>query len=225
MLPRILPFALFMAFIAVNMSLDWFADGRPDAAAWKTQIELWLYPVRTILVLATLVFFWSQYEELKEGFVSNLSELTQAIGVGVLVYLLWVRMDWPWATQGGDPSLYNPFAGGQAGILLAAVRLFGAALVVPIMEELFWRSFMMRYLVSNDFLKVRLGTFTLLSFGATAVLFGVEHYYWLAGMMAGVAYNFLLYRTNRLWPCIIAHALTNLLLGIHVLVTGEWRWW
>jgi CAAX prenyl protease-like protein len=113
LLPRILPFALFMAFIAVNMSLDWFADGRPDAAAWKTQIELWLYPVRTILVLATLIFFWSQYEELKEGFVSNLSELAQAIGVGVLVYFLWVRMDWPWATQGVIQVFIIPLLGAK----------------------------------------------------------------------------------------------------------------
>ena len=50
-------------------------------------------------------------------------------------------------------------------------------------------------------------------------------YLWLAGMLAGVAYTLLLYWTGRLWPCIFAHAVTNLALGIHVLVTGEWEWW
>ncbi|MBI3392868.1 MAG: CPBP family intramembrane metalloprotease [Nitrospirae bacterium] len=43
--------------------------------------------------------------------------------------------------------------------------------------------------------------------------------------MAGVAYNLLLYRTGRLWPCILAHGVTNLLLAVHVLATGEWKWW
>jgi hypothetical protein len=93
------------------------------------------------------------------------------------------------------------------------------------MEELFWRSFLLRYLVTSPFTSVRLGTFTPPSFGATVILFGLEHHLWLAGMLAGVAYAFILYTTHRLWPCIVAHAITNLLLGIHVLLTGEWQWW
>jgi CAAX prenyl protease-like protein len=111
------------------------------------------------------------------------------------------------------------------GVVLAAIRLFGAVIVVPVMEELFWRSFLIRYLVTPTFTMVPLGTFTPLSFGATVVLFGLEHHLWLAGMLAGAAYNLILYKTRRLWPCILAHALTNLLLGIHVLRTGEWHWW
>jgi CAAX prenyl protease-like protein len=93
------------------------------------------------------------------------------------------------------------------------------------MEELFWRSFLLRYLISPHFQAVRLGTFTPFSFVATVVLFGVEHDLWLAGMMAGAAYTLLLYKTGRLWPCILAHAVTNLSLGIHVLMTGQWQWW
>jgi CAAX prenyl protease-like protein len=147
------------------------------------------------------------------------------IVVGVLVYVAWVRMDWSWAMQ-GQPTGYNPFqAGTGMGVVLAAIRIFGAGVVVPVMEELFWRSFLIRYLVTPTFTMVRLGTFTPLSFGATVVLFGLEHHLWLAGMLAGAAYNLLLYKTHRLWPCILAHAITNLLLGIHVLLTGEWHWW
>jgi CAAX prenyl protease-like protein len=93
------------------------------------------------------------------------------------------------------------------------------------MEELFWRSFLLRYLIASPFTAVRLGTFTPLSFGATVILFGLEHHLWLAGMVAGVAYTLVLYTTHCLWPCILAHAITNLLLGIHVLLTGEWQWW
>ncbi len=111
------------------------------------------------------------------------------------------------------------------GTVLASIRLFGAAVVVPIMEELFWRSFLIRWVINPDFEKVPIGTFTLASCAATVVLFGLEHQLWLAGMMAGAAYNVLLYKTGRLWPCILAHATTNFILGAHVLMTAEWRWW
>jgi len=133
----------------------------------------------------------------------------------------------------GDGSFQNQVsirvcrfqAGPTIGLALVAIRIFGASIVVPIMEELFWRSFLIRYIIHSNFESVRLGTFTAGSFLFTVVLFGLEHNLWLAGMMAGVAYNALLYRTGRLWPCIIAHAFTNLALGIHVLMTGEWHWW
>ena len=95
----------------------------------------------------------------------------------------------------------------------------------PVMEELFWRSFLIRYVMSSDFRSIRLGAFSVGSFVVTVVLFGLEHQLWLAGMMAGAAYNVVLYRTGRIWPCILAHAVTNLILGGHVLMTGEWIWW
>ena len=113
----------------------------------------------------------------------------------------------------------------QPVFFLAGIRIFGASVVVPIMEELFWRSFLIRWIVNTRFESVPLGTFTVGSFLITVVLFGLEHNLWLAGMMAGAAYNLLLYRTGRIWPCILAHGLTNFLLGVHVLVTQEWQWW
>lgn len=224
-MPRILPFALFMAFIALESGLRWVSDLMSAVESGSTPSFLWLYPVRTAVVLAALVYLWPAYQELRDQVCTNWSECLLTLGVGVLVYLAWVRMDWSWAMQ-GQPAGYNPFqAGTGVGVVLAATRLFGAAIVVPVMEELFWRSFLMRYLVTSPFPSVRLGTFTPLSCGATVVLFGLEHHLWLAGMMAGIAYNLLLYKTRRLWPCILAHSVTNLLLGIHVLLTGEWHWW
>lgn len=108
---------------------------------------------------------------------------------------------------------------------MAAVRLAGAALVVPLMEELFWRSFLLRWLVRPDFRRVSLGTFTVQSFLIATVLFGLEHNLWLSGLVAGVAYTALLYRSKNLWSCIVAHGVTNLALGVHVLVTQQWHWW
>ncbi len=214
MWPRIIPFTAYMVFIGVSSLLP------ADSGA-----ELWLYPIKIAVVLGLLVYFWPSYQELQRPIFTDIKDIGLGIGVGVLVYVLWVRMDWSWAIQ-GDVTGYNPFLEGAAiGWGFAAVRIFGASIVVPLMEELFWRSFLIRWVVNPDFEKVAFGTFTLASFVATVVLFGLEHNLWLAGMMAGVAYNCLYYQTRRLWPCVVAHATTNFILGMHVLATQEWQWW
>jgi CAAX prenyl protease-like protein len=223
--PRILPFALFMAFIALASLIRWLAGLVPSSETATSPTLLWLYPLRTAVVLGALLYLRPAYQELRDTLCSNMREALLVSVVGILVYVAWVRMDWSWAMQ-GQPAGYDPFQAGMGvGIVLAAIRIFGAVVVVPVMEELFWRSFLMRYIVTPTFTTVRLGTFTPLSFGVTVVLFGLEHHLWLAGMLAGVAYNLILYKTRRLWPCILAHAITNLLLGIHVLLTGAWHWW
>jgi hypothetical protein len=224
-LPRVLPFAVYLGFLAFSEVLAWLSTYVPAAAALGVSATLWLYPLKTAAVLAVLFYFWPRYDELKGKTKVTLPDVLMAVVIGLFVYLLWVRIDWPWAQQ-GQASGYNPFlAGGTVGSVLATIRMVGAVLVVPVMEELFWRSFLLRYLVSPRFETVPLGTFTLFSFVATMILFGLEHHLWLAGMIAGAAYALLLYATRRLWPCIIAHAVTNLALGVHVLLTQEWTWW
>ncbi len=224
---RILPFAAYLGFLALGQLIAWVAGTVPSGPAWTAHADLWLYPVKTAVVLGLLVYFWPTYKELKGKAFVIPQDLLWAVSVGIAVYAAWVRMDWPWAIQGdGQAPGYDPFRAGPGwGTALAGARLFGASVVVPIMEELFWRSFLVRYLISPQFESVRLGTLTPLSFVATVVLFGLEHDLWLAGMMAGVAYTLLLKATGRLWPCILAHGVTNLALGIHVLVTEEWKWW
>ena len=227
MTARILPFVVYLSFLAIVQIIPSITASGVTQNSWGGHVDLWLYPVKTAAVLALLIYFWPQYQELKDTIINGPREAILTIAVGLLVYAAWVRMDWSWAMQGdGTADGYDPSRTGTGtGIVLAGIRLFGASVVVPIMEELFWRSFLIRYLVSSKFESVALGMFTVFSCAATVVLFGLEHDLWLAGMMAGVAYTGLLYYTKRLWPCIVAHAVTNLALGIHVLMTGEWRWW
>jgi len=219
MSPRVLPFAGYMGFLGIAALLSSTAFGLSEEAL------LWLYPIKIAFVSALLALYSKYYEELKTPF-GRWRELLLSVLVGALVYLAWVRMDFSWAAQGEAGSGYRPqLAGPFFGPLLIGIRLFGAAIIVPIMEELFWRSFILRYTISSDFSTVKLGTYAPLSFLATLVLFGLEHHLWLAGMMAGAAYSLLLYRTGQLWPVIFAHGTTNLLLGAHVLLKAEWFWW
>jgi CAAX prenyl protease-like protein len=222
---RIAPFAAYLSFIALGEILQQLQRFQPEGTPWSAGAHLWLYPVKTVVVLGLLVYFWPRYEELHTRPVAGAHDLWLTLITGVMVYLGWVHLDWPWAVH-SQTAGYDPYvAGSQLGTALAGIRLFGAAAVVPVMEELFWRSFLIRYLISPRFESVKLGTLTPFAVTVTLILFAVEHDRWLAGLMAGAAYTMLLYWTQRLWPCILAHSLTNLLLGVHVLLTREWQYW
>jgi uncharacterized protein len=203
--PYVLPFALFLLLT--------------ELARWIPDSLLWIYPLKTVIAGGLLLWFRKAYSEVTFEF----SWL--AIAVGILVFVLWIPL------YGGylllsEPEIVNPYelAGAWAQPWIA-IRLFGSAVVVPVMEELFWRSFLLRYLVNPDFRQVPLGTFTTSALAISVALFGAEHNQWFAGMVAGLLYTLLLYRTKSLFSCIIAHAVTNLLLGVYVLMTGQWQYW
>jgi CAAX prenyl protease-like protein len=183
-----------------------------------------LYFCKIAAASIALIYFWKFYDELHLKKFNFLS-LFLALLVGLLVFVFWIHMDQPFATM-GSPTIYDPHQLTSTlfyGFIF--IRLFGASIVVPIFEELFWRSLILRYIINPDFTSVRIGTFSWPSFVISSVLFGLEHHFWLAGIMAGVFYNLLLYRTKNIIYCIIAHGLTNLVLGLYVLKTGLWKFW
>ena len=202
------PFALFLLLTEI---------GR-----WIPGSLLWIYPVKTILAGVLLVWFRRAYSEVKLEF----SWL--AIAVGLVIFMLWLGMEgyYPLLFKSRGVSPYEMVEGTWNGVMVwIGIRLFGAVVIVPIMEELFWRSFLLRYLINTDFRQVSLGAFSWYSLVWTVVLFGLEHERWLAGMVAGLLYTVLLYRTKSLSASILAHTTTNLALGIYVLVTQQWEYW
>lgn len=222
---RILPFGAYMAFIVIGDLLERMGM---SAAGLR-----WLYPIKIGLVSLLLALFWRHYRELFPAAAGSplarparlsLFRLLTAVAVGVLVLVLWIKLDAGWMVIGSTPG-YDPRVNGVVDPLLVAIRIAGAALVVPVMEELFWRSFMMRWVEAADFESFDPSRLGLKSFLVTIVLFGVEHNLWLAGIVAGAAYS-LLYKFHRnLWSPILAHAVTNGLLGIWVVSTGSWSFW
>jgi CAAX prenyl protease-like protein len=144
MTARIAPFATYLAFLAVTDGLLWLSTTIPSLAGWQPLAVLWLYPIKTAAVLGLLLYFWPQYTELKGKGFAEWGAIVLAVVTGLLVYAAWVRMNWPWATY-GEPAGYNPFQrDDRTGPVLAAIRVFGASAVVPVMEELFWRSFLLQ---------------------------------------------------------------------------------
>jgi hypothetical protein len=212
---RILPFLIYLLFIALA---DLLGRVGVDAAALR-----WLYPFKIFCVVVTLIIGWRHYHELNHVKPTPIWAGI-AVLVGFVVFVLWISLSSGWMLI-GSPGGFDPRTNGQVDWLLVALRIGGAALVVPIMEELFWRSFLMRWLDNTDFASVDPARVRLSSVAIAAVLFGFEHNLWLAGIVAGVAYSVLYMRSRSLWPAVIAHAVTNGILGVWIVRSAQWTFW
>ncbi|MEO8038760.1 MAG: CAAX prenyl protease-related protein [Betaproteobacteria bacterium] len=211
-MPRTVPFALYVVFLALGGIVSG-VDIR------------WLYPVQVGVVALVLIFFWRRYGELPRMGTLAGGHWALATIVGILVFILWVRLDLPWLTLGEPSAGYDPRDGGEINVLLASCRIAGAALVVPVMEELFWRSFVMRWIDKQAFLTVSPTAVSWKALVLSSVVFGFEHHLWFAGIIAGLAYGWAYRATGNLWVPTIAHAVTNGLLGVWVIYTGSWQFW
>ena len=214
---RILPFAVFIGFIALDGLLQ-------DAASAIGMDARWWYGVRVVVVAGVLVWFWRSYEELHAVAGVPVAHWLLSIAVGIGVFVVWINLDFsPLAFPGSGG--FDPRSEGQIDWPLVAVRLSGAALLVPVMEELFWRSFVMRWIHKPDFLKVVPAEVGIKALAISSVLFALEHHLRFAGLLAGLAYGWLYRRSGNLWVPTLSHAVTNAVLGIWVLYTGNWQFW
>ena len=155
--------------------------------------------------------------------------------LGIAVFVVWIGPDllWPhyrehWLFQnaitGNLKSSLQP--GTERSAVALIFRLLRAVVLVPIIEELFWRAWLMRWLIKPRFEVVPLGAYTAQSFWIAALLFASEHGpFWDVGLVAGVAYNWWMIRTKSLGDCILAHAVTNACLSAYVLWTRNWQYW
>jgi CAAX prenyl protease-like protein len=145
-----------------------------------------------------------------------------------VVAVLWVGLDGHYPTLPflGTRAAFDPHVLSPLGCwAFIAVRLMGMAVLVPLIEELFWRSFVMRWVSNADFDHVPVGHVTLAAAIVTSVCFGLEHPEWLPGVLTGLIWAGLLWRTKSVSACVISHAVANLSLGLYVIATGNWKFW
>jgi len=213
---RSLPFGLYIGILAIDPLVQPILPGGFDGR--------WLYGVRVGVVLLALAVSWRHFTELK-GFSSvPWQAWGEGVAVGILVFVLWINLDFsPLALAPGNG--FNPGNGPGLDLGLVVVRLVGAALIVPVMEELFWRSFLLRWIQHPSFLGVAPASVGFRALAMSSALFATEHRLWFAGLLAGLAYGWTYKRTGTLWVPILAHAVTNGLLGAYVLATGSWHFW
>lgn len=222
---RVAPFAVFL-LITVTLQ----AGGGETSRYWwylvKTLVGAWLvWECRHAVVELKWAVSW------------------EAVAVGIGVFVIWVGLDPYYPKQdellfklgmGKDPAekpaeIWNPFtafgAGSAVGWLFVVVRTVGSTALVPMLEEVFYRSFLYRYLISPEFEKVPLNRYHPVSLGLTSFVFAFTHHQWLAGILCGLAYQWLVFRKNRLGDAMTAHAITNLMLAVWVVARDDWKFW
>ena len=185
--------------------------------------------LRFVVITAAIWFFSRHLVSLK------MKAPVASIALGIGVFLLWIGPDalvpgyrTHWLFQNSITGTIQVSM--QPGLLedrfQLILRMARAALLVPILEELFWRGWLMRWLIDNDFERVPLGTYAAGAFRITAILFASEHGpYWEVGLITGAIYNWWMIRTKCLPDLYVTHGVTNLCLSLYVIATGKWEYW
>ncbi len=215
-IPYVVPFAAFMVMLGLAPSLG--LSARVDAVVRA------LVPAIAIGLVAIPVL------DLKP------TRPWATIGIGIGVFLLWIAPDELIPGYRMSPVFQNALVGrvessvpGDArnDLVVVSLRVVRGVLVVPIVEELFWRGWLPRWIDRMDDFRARpLGVYSALSFGATAAFFALEHgSFWDVGLAAGLVYNAWMVKTKSLGDLILCHLVTNGCLAVWVLATGQWRYW
>jgi CAAX prenyl protease-like protein len=196
----------------------------------------WIYAAKSLVGAWMLWVVWHVVPELRWKFS------WEAVVAGVAVFALWVGLDGIVPTQqelwiklglskapAAPAPLWNPFRqfgdGTALGWFFVTARILGSSIVVPPLEEVFYRSFLYRWIAKPDFASVPLSHFAWKPFLITAVIFGFAHNEWLAGILCAAAYQGLVCWKKRLGDAMTAHAITNLLLGGWVVWKTAWHFW
>ena len=199
------PTAAYLMPLLVSMAAGLLTIAlAPDPAA--------RYPLRAAAGAAALLYYRRAYPPWGwEG-------AWRGLAPGTLVFALWMGLAPP-------ADAHAPSLGGLPGAAWLACRLLGAAVVVPLVEELAFRGYLLRRLSAADFESLPAGAATASSAVASSALFGLLHGGWLAGFLAGLIYAWTLRRRGSLAEAAVAHGTTNALLAAHALLTGDWSRW
>ena len=208
------PFAVFVAWLALDKHL-------PIANPAKEVL-------RDVVILASILGFSQRVLPTRAPY------WLASIALGIAVFALWIAPDFlisgwreHWIFQNSITGrLKTSIPPTELTPLMLVLRTARAALLVPIVEELFWRGWLPRWLQDTNFARIPLGQYTRFAFWATALLFAAEHgSYWEVGLLCGVIYNWWMRRTRSLGDLILVHAVTNLALSLYVIATRRWEFW
>lgn len=213
--PYVAPFATFILLLMVEGYLPF----GPEI----------MYPVR-FGVVAVVMWLFS-----RKVISWRAPQMAGSIALGVVVFLIWIGPDVVWPHYREHWLFQNPIFGRmkpdapaslKSNVVFLIFRSLGCFVLVPMLEEIFWRGWLARWLIDTDFERIPLGAYTAASFWIGSALFASEHGpYWEVGLVTGMLYNLWMIRTKNLANSIVAHAVTNGLLTAYVLGFDQWRYW
>jgi len=197
-----------------------------------TALETWVpvayyplvYILKVLAVTASLMVWSGPLRDIRPRW----SLVIPSALTGLVVIAAWLVLDKAVAYPhlgnrvGFDPTSMQT-TGGRLAFL--AVRLYGLVLLVPVMEELFWRSFLLRYLSSGNFLAVPIGRFSVQALMVMVALSALSHTEWLVAALASIIFAAWLYRSRSLFAAVVAHATANAALGAYILQAHDWKYW
>ncbi len=218
--PYLVPMLGFIALTSLEGSLP--SSKGPSGVAWYP----WVYGAKVAIVSGLAWACRSTWRDLVPR--PKPADLGLAVLLGLIITALWIGLD------GLYPDL--PFLGKRTAydlrILTPAsrwcfivVRMFGLVILVPLIEELFWRSFLLRWLIDADFKTIPIGRVTPTAVAITSVCFALAHPEWLPALITGLAWAWLVWKTKSLACCLVSHVVANLALGLYVIATGHWKFW
>ncbi len=241
-LAHVLPIVTFLGLMALVPLLEilGFVVENDEMFPWYRHApEQWLYPVQVIVCLCLIKKYWKRYDFVP---LRGMIFATLMGAVGILVWIMpgylfsEMNMEEGWwkffgftVREGGfDPA---QLAGADTFMywLLVVLRFVRMVVVVAIIEEVFWRGFLMRYFLDKDgnYWQQPFGKFSLKTYALITILFMVVHSsadYFGAFIYGSIAY-WVAVRTKSLAACVLMHSVANFLLGCYVMSTGEYGYW
>lgn len=215
-----LPFFIFLGFLALVQVLEIL--GSALGLEWLRLAKYWLYPVQSLVCAGALIFYWKEYEWGRR--VIGLGVLAGGVALGI-----WVAPEavfgMPKRLEGFNPEIFADDRLIYWGVVVS--RFFRLVVVVPIVEEVFWRGFLQRYLISGTFRKVGIGEYSHFSFCGVAIAFMLAHSTadWVAAFLTAILFGWVVVLTRSLVTVVVAHAVTNLGLGFYIMATKQWGYW
>ncbi len=220
MVPYVIPFVLYLLFSQV--------------ASYYNELYPLLYIATVVMVSGAAIYLLSGRYLLQPH-----KNIVPGIIFGLVGIVLWILLSkshldeivisvLPVWLQPDQRLAFNPFEDIASPLLVwlfILARSLGLVLLVPVVEELFWRGFLLRWVISADWQDQPIGVFTLRSFVWIVLLFTLAHPEWFAAAAYCILINLLLYWKKDLWLCIVAHATTNLTMVAYILMTDSWELW
>lgn len=218
-LARTLPFAVFIFLMIVESGI------KSMAPSVFYDVQFVLYPIRVLLTSAALVWLWIFVEKRWPSLRGlSLSAVGIAVATGTAVILFWIVIG-PFFRL-GIPTNVNPIPqDAMLGPLWLLMRFAGASLLVPIIEELFWRSFVTRRIDAVDVDELAPQATSWKAIGLSSAAFALAHNEVVAGFVTGVAFCWLYRRRGDLREAFLAHAVANALLFFYVVKFSAFEFW
>ena len=239
---HVVPFVAFMVFMILLQVVGGFIEWKhPDAPWWRQDPAQFIYPLQTLVTLGLLVRYWRDFTfdwSVKWG---SVGVIFGAVGIGfwllpTVLYDawgmtgkaegLWKVLGFAQRKEGFDPGLFQQPVAYWASL---GMRFFRAVVIVALVEEIFWRGFLMRFVCDweGDYWKQPFGRPQWISYGLVTGLFMAAHApvdYAGAIIYGSLTYGLCVW-SKSLGSCVIMHGTANLLMGIYIMQTGNYGLW